>query len=205
MDTLTVVRKEWMKMCWDVGEGLCLPLLLHLGERSLESDYIISLNVSMPLFPGQGPILSVGLWVLSGIVAFLVVEKFVRHVKGGHGHSHGHGHAHGHTQGSHGHGKQGKSRPLKSILPALESPYSMALRWEGTSFLRTFLEVSVLHFYQLLPAECPSKEKQSSEEEEKEAAGSRKRRGGSTGLKDGPVRPQNSGQEKRGSGEGQSY
>lgn len=130
-------------MCWDVGEGLCLPLLLlHLGERSLESDYIISLNVSMPLFPGQGPILSVGLWVLSGIVAFLVVEKFVRHVKGGHGHSHGHGHAHGHTQGSHGHGKQGKSRPLKSILPALESPYSMALRWEGTSFLRTFLEVS---------------------------------------------------------------
>lgn len=33
--------------------------------------------------------LSVGLWVLSGIVAFLMVEKFVRHVKGGsHGHSH---------------------------------------------------------------------------------------------------------------------
>ncbi|XP_040839102.1 zinc transporter SLC39A7 isoform X2 [Ochotona curzoniae] len=55
---------------------------------------------------GQGPILSVGLWVLSGIVAFLVVEKFVRHVKGGHGHSHGHGHAHGHTHGSHGHGRQ---------------------------------------------------------------------------------------------------
>ncbi|XP_067609482.1 zinc transporter SLC39A7 isoform X1 [Pseudorca crassidens] len=53
---------------------------------------------------GQGPILSVGLWVLSGIVAFLVVEKFVRHVKGGHGH--GHGHAHGHT-----HGRQG--RPSK--------------------------------------------------------------------------------------------
>ncbi|XP_006860409.1 PREDICTED: zinc transporter SLC39A7 isoform X1 [Chrysochloris asiatica] len=45
---------------------------------------------------GQGPILSVGLWVLSGIVAFLVVEKFVRHVKGGHGHTHGHLH------GSHG-------------------------------------------------------------------------------------------------------
>ncbi|XP_005086921.1 zinc transporter SLC39A7 [Mesocricetus auratus] len=49
---------------------------------------------------GQGPILSVGLWVLSGIVAFLVVEKFVRHVKGGHGH------AHGHTHGSHAHGRQ---------------------------------------------------------------------------------------------------
>ncbi|XP_067865825.1 zinc transporter Slc39a7 [Heterodontus francisci] len=33
---------------------------------------------------------SVGLWVLGGIIAFLVVEKFVRHVKGGHGHSHAH-------------------------------------------------------------------------------------------------------------------
>ena len=33
--------------------------------------------------------MSVGLWVLGGIVAFLIVEKFVRYVKGGHGHSHG--------------------------------------------------------------------------------------------------------------------
>ncbi|KAI1300262.1 Protein catecholamines up [Halotydeus destructor] len=34
--------------------------------------------------------MSVGLWVLAGIVAFLMVEKFVRIVKGpGHGHSHG--------------------------------------------------------------------------------------------------------------------
>ena len=32
--------------------------------------------------------MSVGLWVLAGIIAFLVVEKFVRIVKGGHGHSH---------------------------------------------------------------------------------------------------------------------
>ena len=30
----------------------------------------------------------VGLWVLAGIIAFLIVEKFVRLVKGGHGHSH---------------------------------------------------------------------------------------------------------------------
>ena len=35
--------------------------------------------------------LTVGMWVLAGIVAFLVVETFVRHAKGGHGHSHGHG------------------------------------------------------------------------------------------------------------------
>lgn len=39
--------------------------------------------------------MSVGLWVLAGIVAFLVVEKFVRHVKGGHGHGHSHAHADG--------------------------------------------------------------------------------------------------------------
>lgn len=32
--------------------------------------------------------MSVGLWVLSGILTFLLVEKFVRLVKGGHGHSH---------------------------------------------------------------------------------------------------------------------
>ena len=31
----------------------------------------------------------VGLWVLAGIVAFLIVEKFIRVLKGGHGHSHG--------------------------------------------------------------------------------------------------------------------
>lgn len=40
--------------------------------------------------------MSVGIWVLAGIVAFLVVEKFVRHVKGGHGHGHSHnGQSHG--------------------------------------------------------------------------------------------------------------
>ncbi|XP_067403076.1 zinc transporter SLC39A7 isoform X2 [Emydura macquarii macquarii] len=39
--------------------------------------------------------MAVGLWVLAGIIAFLVVEKFVRHVKGGHGHGHSHGgHSH---------------------------------------------------------------------------------------------------------------
>ncbi|CAM5159633.1 unnamed protein product [Eretmochelys imbricata] len=39
--------------------------------------------------------MAVGLWVLAGIVAFLVVEKFVRHMKGGHGHGHSHGgHSH---------------------------------------------------------------------------------------------------------------
>merc|ERR1712071_665067 len=36
---------------------------------------------------------SVGMWVLTGIIAFLAVEKFVRIVKGDHGHSHGHSHS----------------------------------------------------------------------------------------------------------------
>lgn len=53
----------------------------------------------------------------------------------------------------------------------------------------------------MLPTEHSSKEKQSSEEEEKEAGGKRKRRGGSTGPKDGPVRPQNPEEEATGSGE----
>ncbi|XP_037076698.1 protein catecholamines up-like [Pollicipes pollicipes] len=38
---------------------------------------------------GHAHDMGVGLWVLAGIVAFFVVEKFVRIVKGGHGHSHG--------------------------------------------------------------------------------------------------------------------
>lgn len=40
----------------------------------------------------HGHDMSVGIWVLSGIIAFLVVEKFIRIVKGGHSHSHGHSH-----------------------------------------------------------------------------------------------------------------
>ncbi|XP_041739743.1 zinc transporter Slc39a7 [Coregonus clupeaformis] len=41
----------------------------------------------------HGHMMSVGLWVLGGIVAFLVVEKFVRLLKEGHGHGHSHSHA----------------------------------------------------------------------------------------------------------------
>ncbi|XP_061427650.1 LOW QUALITY PROTEIN: zinc transporter Slc39a7-like [Lethenteron reissneri] len=39
-------------------------------------------------------LMSVGLWVLCGIIVFLSVEMFVRHIKGSHGHGHSHGHAH---------------------------------------------------------------------------------------------------------------
>ena len=39
--------------------------------------------------------MGIGLMVLLGIIAFMCVELFVRHMKGGHGHSHGgHGHSH---------------------------------------------------------------------------------------------------------------
>lgn len=38
----------------------------------------------------HGHMMSVGLWVLCGIIAFLVVEKFVRLLKGGDGHAHSH-------------------------------------------------------------------------------------------------------------------
>jgi zinc transporter 7 len=38
----------------------------------------------------HGHDMTVGLWVLCGIIAFLAVEKFVRILKGGHGHSHSH-------------------------------------------------------------------------------------------------------------------
>ncbi|XP_030003427.1 zinc transporter Slc39a7 [Sphaeramia orbicularis] len=42
----------------------------------------------------HGHMMSVGLWVLGGIIAFLVVEKFVRLLKGGHSHGHSHSHSH---------------------------------------------------------------------------------------------------------------
>lgn len=41
----------------------------------------------------HGHDMTVGIWVLSGIIAFLAVEKFVRIVKGSHGHGHSHSHA----------------------------------------------------------------------------------------------------------------
>ncbi|KAJ9595966.1 hypothetical protein L9F63_012859 [Diploptera punctata] len=40
----------------------------------------------------HGHDMTVGFWVLFGVIAFLMVEKFVRLVKGDHGHSHGHSH-----------------------------------------------------------------------------------------------------------------
>lgn len=129
--------------------------------------------------------------MLGGIVAFLVVEKFVRHVKGGHGHSHGHSH------GSNGHGRHGECRNNSRESSCLNSPLLQLLG--GKDFLfKIYWDISY-HFL-FLTTEHPSKEKQSSEEEEREGGGSRKRKGGRTAPKDGSVKAQNS-EEKGGSGE----
>uniref|UniRef100_A0A8C4RU26 Zinc transporter SLC39A7 n=1 Tax=Erpetoichthys calabaricus TaxID=27687 RepID=A0A8C4RU26_ERPCA len=72
-----------------------LKVLLSFASGGLLGDAFLHL-IPHP-FPISGGdhshLMSVGLWVLAGIVVFLVVEKFVRHIKGGH--SHGHGHSHG--------------------------------------------------------------------------------------------------------------
>ncbi|RWS11104.1 protein catecholamines up-like isoform X1 [Dinothrombium tinctorium] len=52
--------------------------------------------------------LFVGLWVLFGILIFLMIEKFVRIVKGEHGHSHSHGHSHDHV-----HTKENKDEKIE--------------------------------------------------------------------------------------------
>uniref|UniRef100_A0A8C6TU58 Zinc transporter SLC39A7 n=1 Tax=Neogobius melanostomus TaxID=47308 RepID=A0A8C6TU58_9GOBI len=56
----------------------------------------------------HGHMMSVGLWVLGGIIAFLVVEKFVRLLKGGHGHGHSHGHSHAAPKEKHSDGEEEK-------------------------------------------------------------------------------------------------
>ncbi|XP_043533883.1 zinc transporter Slc39a7 isoform X2 [Chiloscyllium plagiosum] len=75
-----------------------LKVLLSFASGGLLGDAFLHL-IPHALGDGDGHghdhshVMSVGLWVLGGIIAFLVVEKFVRHVKGGHGHGHGHSHA----------------------------------------------------------------------------------------------------------------
>ncbi|XP_007564389.1 zinc transporter Slc39a7 isoform X2 [Poecilia formosa] len=63
----------------------------------------------------HGHMMSVGLWVLGGIIAFLVVEKFVRLLKGGHGHSHSHSHAAAKEKGSDG--EEEKEKKTKEKKP----------------------------------------------------------------------------------------
>ncbi|XP_039221889.1 zinc transporter SLC39A7 [Crotalus tigris] len=86
----------------------------------------------------QGPdhqhTMAVGLWVLSGVVAFLVVEKFVRHVKGGHGHSHGHTHgvkAKGSDDEGEKEGVPGPARKAAAPARKTEAPPESTMRVAG--------------------------------------------------------------------------
>jgi len=63
--------------------------------------------------------LTVGLWVLFGIVAFLAVEKFVRYVKGGHSHGHSHG-----TDSDHSSQSSGKTDKNKTGKKSSETKSS---------------------------------------------------------------------------------
>ncbi|XP_065420002.1 zinc transporter SLC39A7 isoform X3 [Chrysemys picta bellii] len=74
-----------------------LRLLLSFASGGLLGDAFLHL-IPHALGQDHQRMMAVGLWVLAGIVAFLVVEKFVRHVKGGHGHGHSHG-GHSHAPG----------------------------------------------------------------------------------------------------------
>ena len=58
--------------------------------------------------------MGIGLNVLAGILAFMCVELFVRHVKGEHGHSHG-GHGHSHAKKA-VEGKPGKLKLLSRVI-----------------------------------------------------------------------------------------
>ncbi|KAA0710777.1 Zinc transporter SLC39A7 Histidine-rich membrane protein [Triplophysa tibetana] len=59
-------------------------LILTTANRTTLRSHMVTPMVGA----AHGHMMSVGLWVLGGIVAFLMVEKFVRLLKGGHSHSH---------------------------------------------------------------------------------------------------------------------
>lgn len=65
--------------------------LYFLSGPILANGMSLTVFLITPVGAAHGHMMSVGLWVLGGIVAFLVVEKFVRLLKGGHGHSHSQG------------------------------------------------------------------------------------------------------------------
>ncbi|OCT67818.1 solute carrier family 39 member 7 L homeolog isoform X1 [Xenopus laevis] len=78
--------------------GLLGDAFLHLIPHALEPHSVHEAVAEPEETHGHGhshgqshsQMMLVGLWVLAGIIAFLVVEKFVRHLKGEHGHGHSH-------------------------------------------------------------------------------------------------------------------
>uniref|UniRef100_S4RNG5 Zinc transporter SLC39A7 n=1 Tax=Petromyzon marinus TaxID=7757 RepID=S4RNG5_PETMA len=91
--------------------GLLGDAFLHLIPHAIEPHSHHSESGHGHSHGHAGPgshLMSVGLWVLCGIIVFLAVEMFVRHIKGSHGHGHGHSHGHGghsHVFASHSHGR----------------------------------------------------------------------------------------------------
>ncbi|KAG8512166.1 Zinc transporter SLC39A7 [Galemys pyrenaicus] len=144
-----------------------------------------------------------------------------------HGHSHEdlhHGHSHVHSHGGYGEsGAPGIKQDLDTVTLwayALGATVLISAAPFFVLFLipvesnsprhRSLLQILLSFasggllgdaFLHLIPhaLEHSSKEKQSSEEEEKDAGGSKKRKGENMGPKDGPVRSQNSEEEKAGS------
>ncbi|CAG2101669.1 unnamed protein product [Medioppia subpectinata] len=99
--------EQWLKVLLSFASGGLLgDAFLHLIPHAIEAQashsggdhsthsHSHSHSHSAPQMDGEPHVhdLSVGLWVLAGIIVFLMVEKFVRIVKGGDGHSHSHGH-----------------------------------------------------------------------------------------------------------------
>ncbi|XP_037649728.1 zinc transporter Slc39a7 isoform X3 [Sebastes umbrosus] len=80
--------------------------------------------------------MSVGLWVLGGIIAFLVVEKFVRALKGGHGHGHSHSHSHAAPKEKDSDGEEEKEKKKKKgekdeAVPKKEETKSTDIKVSG--------------------------------------------------------------------------
>ncbi|KAK6041672.1 metal cation transporter, ZIP family, partial [Cooperia oncophora] len=92
----------WLKVLLAFGSGGLLgDAFLHLIPHAVphgSGSHAHSHSHSHSHQEGHGHEphdMSVGGWVLAGIIAFLLVEKFVRIVRGEDGH--GHGHSHGHS------------------------------------------------------------------------------------------------------------
>lgn len=86
-------KEHWLKMLLSFASGGLLgDAFLHLIPHALtphhseEDDHA---GHSHSDGHGHGHDMTVGVFVLLGILSFLVVEKLVRLLKGGHGHSHG--------------------------------------------------------------------------------------------------------------------
>ncbi|EYC45149.1 hypothetical protein Y032_0437g1456 [Ancylostoma ceylanicum] len=92
-------NEKWLKVLLAFGSGGLLgDAFLHLIPHAMPADSgSHSHSHSHSHEGGHGHShgdMHVGGWVLAGIIAFLMVEKVVRIIRGEDGHGHSHGHAH---------------------------------------------------------------------------------------------------------------